>query len=517
MKTYVLSLGLFISVSCFGQQLFIKSYSNIQELESLYTSQTVSLKHVGKDFIIATSLNDLPAGSIQLKKDPWAAGANFFLVWLPVMNCQNALKQLRDQFHLLYTDDSKAIVETRFSSQPGPTPYIHGGVIRISPASSWKHDAIRNSLYVIDTFPAIFDMMALVDTGEFMPTIRHLQDYGTRYCITPEAVEAQNWIREKFEEYPQLSVELQNFPYWSGSSSDNVIATLPGKLTPDQYIVVGAHYDSYSWGSSAPGADDNASGTAAVLEAARILSQFEFDRSIVFCTFSAEEVGLVGSEYYASNAQAQGMDILGYFNFDMIGYRNGLDPIHTDMIAPVSATELVDFYKGVVAIYLPEFDVYDAQLSGGDSDHTSFNNNGYMGIFPFEDVPNYSPYIHTGLDLVGPSVNSPEMAKTFIQANLASLVSLSVPYNPVGVPDNSPKAKALLIFPNPVQSKVNLLPLTKDPLTVTIYTSLGQQVLETTITEQTSVDVISLVPGIYIVEVISPNGTEFERLVVAPR
>ncbi|MBL7111383.1 MAG: M28 family peptidase [Bacteroidales bacterium] len=515
MKKYALLLGLFISVTGFGQQLILQSYTNTHEIETLYATGLVSIHHTGADFIIATASHEIPAGALTLKHDPWSSEARYFLVWFPEDNTREALNQLTGQYNLLYSDAGKAIVEVPFISQSGPKSLVHGGVVKISPASSWKPEAVENSRYVIDTFPIINDMIALVDTGEFMPTMRHLEGYGTRYCQSPQAFEAQDWIKAKFEEYPELEVELQDFPYWGGSSSDNVIATLPGTVNPDEYIVVGAHYDSFAWGPTAPGADDNASGTAAVLELARILSQYEFDKSIVFCAFSAEEEGLIGSEYYASRAQTQGMDILGYFNFDMIGYRHQSDPIHTDMIAPPSAAELVNFYKGVVAIYLPDFEVFDAQLSGGDSDHTSFNNNGYMGIFPFEDVPNYSPYIHTSQDLVGPSVNCPEMASTFIQANLASLVSLSVPYDPVGMEDPKRDFMALRLYPNPATSTVTFRAMVKEPLNIVIYSGLGQQVLERIVHGQLSVDVTTLPSGVYMVQVALPDRTEFHRLIVS--
>lgn len=514
MKLFVLFLGLLVAVPGFGQQLFYKSYTDPQEIELLYASEAISIHYTGSDFILATTSKEVPAGGFSLQSDPWNSDVNYFLVWLPEDNYKNTLGQIDSQYDLLYSDHRKAIIGVPDATHPGPAPFVHGGVVRISPATSWKPLAAKDLRYVIDTFPEIFDLMALVDTGEFMPTIRHLENYGTRYCQSPQAVEAQNWIKAKFEEYPQLEVELQDFPYGSGSS-DNVIAILPGKTTPNEYVVVGAHYDSFAWGGSAPGADDNASGTAAVLELARILSPLEFDRSIVFCTFSAEEVGLVGSEYYASHAQTLGMDILGYFNFDMIGYRNANDPIHTDMIAPVSATELVNFYKDIAAIYLPDFDVFDAQLSGGDSDHTSFNNNGYMGIFPFEDVPNYSPYIHTSQDLIGPSVNSPEMAHTFIQANLASVVSLSVPSNPVGFQDPDRDRSTLRIFPNPATTFVTFQSVVNGPLKMTVISGLGQQVLERTLTGQLTLDVSSFAPGVYMVKVVSPSGTEYHRLVVS--
>jgi len=515
MKIITLLAALFISVSGLCQQLFLSGFTSEEQSEALFSSESVSIHHLGTDFFIATALQEIPTGAIVLKQNPWNSGSSYFLVWLPEVNTQDALTQLKDRYGILYSDNRKAIIEVTSVAQQGPTPFVHGGLVRISPASAWKTKAVNDSRYVIDTFPAIYELMAMVDTGEFMATIRHLESYGTRYYASSQAIEAQNWIKAKFEQYPGLEVELQDFPY-SGGSSDNVIAILPGKTSPDEYIVVGSHYDSFAWGATAPGADDNASGTAAVLELARILSQFEFDKSIVFCTFSAEEIGLVGSEFYASQAQLQGMNILGYFNFDMIGYRNGNDPIHTDMIAPTSAAELVNFYKGVVAIYLPDFDVFDAQLSGGDSDHTSFNNNGYMGIFPFEDVPNYSPYIHTGQDLVGPSVNSPEMAETFIQANLASVVSLSVPFDPVGIHDQLLGKGTFSMFPNPATSDLTFVSLVKEPVNLRILSSMGQKVLERTLTGHLVIDVTGMAPGIYFVLASSSSGTVIERLIVAP-
>ena len=131
--------------------------------------------------------------------------------------------------------------------------------------------------------------------------IQHLQDYGTRNCKKPQAIQAQNWIKGHFENYG-LSVELQDFLVGGSSSSDNVLGTLTGKVYPDEYVIIGGHYDSYTGGTQEPGADDNASGTAGVMEIARILSQFEFEKSIVFCAFSGEEYGMYGSEAYASRA-----------------------------------------------------------------------------------------------------------------------------------------------------------------------------------------------------------------------
>lgn len=371
----------------------------------------------------------------------------------------------------------------------------------------------RNPRYIVDTIPMIFDLIQEVDTGHFMPVIRHLSSYTTRYCTSPEAFEAQDWLKEQLEGYG-LNVTLQNFPFWGGNSSDNVIATLPGKVTPEEYVLVGSHYDSYSFSGAAPGADDNASGTSGVLEAARILSNYSFERSIVFCTFSAEEMGLIGSDYYASHAATNGMDILGYFNFDMIGYRNPGDEIHTDMIAPPSALELVNFYKDVAGIYLPDFEVAESEPIGGDSDHTSFNNNGYMGIFPFEDTPNYSPYIHTSQDLIGPSVNSTEMAQTFIQATLACLATLAIPYDStVGIQPRPERISEIRVFPNPAHDMIYISNVKGKTMDVKINGISGQTLKEVKVKGQGTLDISRLSQGIYFIRCTGTDLNETVKLI----
>ena len=256
--------------------------------------------------------------------------------------------------------------------------------------------------------------------------IQHLQVYGTRECVTPQAVLAQNWLRDKLISYG-YSVSIQDFPQLT-NSSDNVIASLPGNLLPNEYIVIGGHYDSFSGSSDAPGADDNASGTAGVLEIARVLSQHVFDRTIVLCCWSAEEYGLYGSTQYAGLAANAGMNILGYLNLDMCGYLYGTT-YRTNVVGSAASQPLLDLYAQVCNMYVPSLDVTIGGSIPGYSDHVSFNNVGYMGIFPFEDVNHYSPYIHSPQDLLGTSVNSLPQAAVFARSVLATalVMAKSVP------------------------------------------------------------------------------------------
>jgi len=108
---------------------------------------------------------------------------------------------------------------------------------------------------------------------------------------------------------------------YGGSPYTNVVAMLHGHVYPQQIYIVGAHYDSVN----CPGADDNASGVAAVLEAARILSQYQFERTILFIAFDREEDGLIGSYGYAT-AHA-GDNIRGMLSLDMIAF-NHVNPTY---------------------------------------------------------------------------------------------------------------------------------------------------------------------------------------------
>ena len=109
------------------------------------------------------------------------------------------------------------------------------------------------------------------------------------------------------------------------STGRNVLATKTGTKYPNRQYIICAHYDDMPSGALAPGADDNGSGTCAVLEAARLLAPFSFDYTIIFVAFDEEEQGLIGSHAYADTAYNKGDSILGVFNYDMIAWDGNND------------------------------------------------------------------------------------------------------------------------------------------------------------------------------------------------
>jgi photosystem II stability/assembly factor-like uncharacterized protein len=185
---------------------------------------------------------------------------------------------------------------------------------------------------------------------------------------------------------------------------NNLEATKTGTLYPDQYYIICAHYDDTSQNPyvRAPGADDNGSGTATVIEAARIFKDYNFDYSIRFVLFAGEEQGLVGSHAYAQSAYLNGEQIQGVLNMDMIGYdgnNDGLFEIHAGTLA--GSQSIGTFVQGNVSAWglnlVPE---YKTSGSSTSSDHSSFWTYGYSAIMIIEDFQDFTPYYHTTNDLL---------------------------------------------------------------------------------------------------------------------
>ena len=127
---------------------------------------------------------------------------------------------------------------------------------------------------------------------------------------------AGQWIAREFASYsPRLEVRIRHRAEASGRAVHNVVAELPGMRTPEQQVLVTAHYDS----RVGVGAADNASGTAAMMEVARVLSAHSFDKALVFIAFSSEEYGITGSRLEAEAAKRSGAKIEAVLNADIVG------------------------------------------------------------------------------------------------------------------------------------------------------------------------------------------------------
>jgi len=221
------------------------------------------------------------------------------------------------------------------------------------------------------------------------------QTIVSRNKYQPGNTLAETYIVQKLQSYGLITT-IQSF----STSGKNVYAVQPGTEFPNQKYMICAHFDDMPSGTTAPGADDNASGTAAVIEAARIFSQYNFPFTIIYALWDEEEQGLVGSEYYATQAANAGDSILGVINLDMIAYdgnNDGNADVHTSSVA--STNSLKDKMLEVNLLYGINLDL-DVVPAQPYSDHQSFLDHGFGAILLIEDDYDFHPYYHTTNDLV---------------------------------------------------------------------------------------------------------------------
>jgi len=236
----------------------------------------------------------------------------------------------------------------------------------------------------------------------------------------------------------QLIAQLQSYGYtpvsesWNAAHGTNVYVDIPGIVTPNRYVVVGAHFDTRNYSSGvnalAPGADDNTSGSVAVLEIARILpSAPPFANSIRLVWFSGEEYGLLGSAANANNMASQGKQVAGMLNMDMISYRAPGDVRDCDFITNNASASLISFCMQVSPLYVPGWAATTGSLGGGSSDHASYTSAGFPAVFFFEDATQYYSQIHTANDVYPIATTDFDLAQMICQGVLACTATLAEP------------------------------------------------------------------------------------------
>jgi Zn-dependent M28 family amino/carboxypeptidase len=244
-----------------------------------------------------------------------------------------------------------------------------------------------------------------------------LQDLG----LSPQYEEWQSRVDEK--EY----------------TGRNVTALLRGVTHPDEVVLLSAHLDNKIIAdgvlttTAIPGADDNASGTAGVLMAARILSQYRFARSVRLMIFTGEEVGLLGSSAAARHARQRGEHIVAILNLDMIGFDSDnnhaleLHARHADDPGYADELRIAQTFTQVVAAYGLSSGLAPLLLSDdmGRSDHWPFREAGYPALLAIEDYTHDHSALHTPRDTLS-ALNLPYYTR-FVQAVVGTIAHLAEP------------------------------------------------------------------------------------------
>ena len=322
-------------------------------------------------------------------------------------------------------------------------------------------------------------MVDSVRADSVLASVRRLQDFKSRVASHDSCFAAAEWILAKFRSYGMDSVYRDTFTDTIiGPVAPNIVGIKRGTLHPDScYIVTSGHFDAaYHSGrpDTAPGADDNASGTVAVLEAARIMRKYRFEHNIRFIAFSAEEFGMQGSGYYTYRARQRGDYIHAALNFDMIGYVD-IEPESVEVGGNNEA--FIDHFIACADTYTTLLTNKQPGLLIGDAVHLAYVSSRVLSMI--EDWPHHNPYYHTPADTIGAGFNNLPFCTEVIKAGIGTLASSS---RPVGIGEenaNSTRARNLLmVYPNPTAHRVTIelsLPDIRDAQ-MAIYDATGRMV-----------------------------------------
>jgi hypothetical protein len=285
-----------------------------------------------------------------------------------------------------------------------------------------------------DADPMVQQIVNSITTGTYQPGWQTLDDFETRYAYTSQNLAASQWILDRFHSYG-LSAAFHFFQ--DSGTRRNVIATLPGVVDPSRVVYICSHFDATSPtpNTCAPGADDNGSGTEAVLEAARVMSQYLFQYTIKFACFNEEEQGLVGSAAYVNDIAQQGENVIAVYDADMIAYR-GTDPAPPDLViysnsaSQSIATTLADAANTYAPGQLEPI-IHVEALEG--SDYASFWHHNYKAVCGIEDEAwgsDFCPWYHTCNDRIEQYPQDYVLYCT--RAMVAATAITAMPLNPSG-------------------------------------------------------------------------------------
>jgi hypothetical protein len=289
----------------------------------------------------------------------------------------------------------------------------------------------------------IYDIVDAVSAQRIEADIRRLAGFGTRNTFSDTESDtrgigaARRWIKAAYDAISedcggclQVSFHRNVVPAGGRVPQDteivNVVAVLRGTEFPDRYMIMSGDIDSRASNGSdgevdAPGANDNASGMAGTIEAARVLSQYQFPTSILFTGLSGEEQGLIGGTFLAETAVAEGWDIAGVLNNDMIGNIEGVDGVIDNTTFRVfsepqaqvpegqeaprwdvrryggevdgPSRQLARYVARITDLYFTNLSammIYRLDRFGRGGHHTPFNNAGFPGVRIMETHENYT-------------------------------------------------------------------------------------------------------------------------------
>ncbi len=397
----------------------------------------------------------------------------------------------------------------------------------------------------------IQSLVDMVDSVRLFGDLSFIEGIRHRQTGAAHLQEVKDFISFQFLD-KELEVSSQNVPY-GNYTGENLTGKRPGTSTTGETYILGGHFDSVE---DAPGADDNGSAVAGMLEAMRILSQFPSKKTIKYIGFDLEEDGLIGSKRYVNSGINNGETVVGMIDFEMIGYYTEVPNTQTfpagfNILFPTTYNEvasqdfkgnfitnvgkvgnsatLMEQYKTSANAYVPELRVVNVQAPNpfppdlGRSDHASFWQGGYPAIMLTDGANFRNPNYHTPGDSLG-TINFTFMTNVVkgAVATLAELAELQHADNywvdtDFYTPTNESFDCGVTVSPNPAKGQilVDWKGCGKPVQRLVLCDSFGRKLMSKNpngLSE--TLDLEQLSSGVYFLKMENSIGSKIERIVV---
>ena len=447
-------------------------------------------------------------------------------------------------------DASNATGEIGFPITPGITKVI-----------TWEFDGLLTSdvnlhfkLVADDKFEInIEDIVALTDSNRLRSNLEFLEGIRNRSVNVAHLEATKDSIENTFI---NAGLKSEVFTFMRGNyEAHNFLGTLQGTSESSEYFLLGGHYDTVT---DSPGADDNGSAIAGMMEAVAVMKDFNFEKSIKFIGLDLEEIGLVGSTDFVTNNLPADESLLGFLNFEMIGYFTnepftqtfppGFQVLFPDAAGQVNADSargnfltvvgnqthaaLADSFVNASQQYVPQLkNVKVISPQSGTlvpdllrSDHAPFWIAGLPALMLTDGSEFRNPHYHTMNDRVE-TLNFTFM-NNVVKAAIATIAKLAKPVH-VGIA-TSPFSDVvsttdianfgIKIFPNPTSDFINIIFEKTDfkAKKINLISLDGKTVFEKEVekSEQFLLPVSNVSSGVYLLQVIGNQGIAVERVVV---
>jgi len=350
-----------------------------------------------------------------------------------------------------------------------------------------------------------------VSQANISQDLASFQSFGIKYRGTAAQANALNWLKNKYLEFGYTASQIAEDPFtYGGTTCKNLVVTKIGTTFPNTFVIIDGHYDTVG----GPGVNDNGSGTAVILEIARLLKNIPTQYSIKFIHFAGEEDGLIGSQHFVENvvnATNPKMDIRVLVNLDQVGgiageVNNTITCERDESNSPFTNNAASSAKTTELANCMELYSVLETEISYAyASDYIPFENNGEIITGLFET--NESPFPH------GPGDTLDNMDPTFVYNVAQGMTGAALHF--AGGCTNCNLSTAVVdpkegvtVYPNPVSDVLSVDKGSIRDWDYALYNVLGQKVLSGKFGSASAVETIAtdqLQTGMYVLKLTSGN------------